>query len=186
MECLADVLAARTRVTWLPSTFISPANLQPWRSERRRSQAQVLQETHPQVSLPGRTVLHPPPSQKTEGIFPPTQPWMRAGNTSSRLAARRFQRAEFSITAKVRPVRLVTSQPCRRFFASGGPCSQGPGQGLRDGLCALMDESQGGPGWGWDLSWLRECSGLNSCSYEWQIPGRLKIACVRLVRSRVS
>lgn len=46
-KCLTDFLAGRKRITWLLSTYVSPANLQPWRFRWWRSHAQVLHEIHP-------------------------------------------------------------------------------------------------------------------------------------------
>ena len=137
------------RVSWLLSTFISPANLQPWRSEPRRSQARVLQEIHPPNLLAWTHSSSSPTFPENRRHFPAHSAWKRARNTSSPQAVHRFHR-ELSSPSQPRswPVRLVTSEPCRRSFASGGPCERGPGQGLRDGPGALMDESQGGPGRG--------------------------------------
>lgn len=93
----------------------------------------------PRVSLPGCEVLHPPPSQKTEGIFFAHSDCIHTLNTLSLQAA---QRAEFSTTPKVlacepSDLRVLQEAPYIRCLLITWRPSQGP----RDG-----------PGCAWDLS----------------------------------
>lgn len=116
-KCLTDFLAGRKRITWLLSTYVSPANLQPWRFRWWRSHAQVLHEIHPPSLLAWMRSSSSPtfPENRrhffllTRTVFIPWTPYPCK------------QHRELSSPPHPRswPVSQVTSESCRRLLISG-------------------------------------------------------------------
>lgn len=124
---LMDFLAGSKRVTWLLTTLICLPTCSPGDLSYGEARPRCCMKYIPQVSLPGHTVPHPPPSQEVvlrrRSLVSTPHPHSSTDFTELR---------SLSITVQALACEAGDLWALREALAAGA-CSPGPGQEFRDG-----------------------------------------------------